>query len=278
MASAVGAIANNRTTWDSIKAIGNTYLNFTFGCGQDTKFTKAIFGKGEYKDKKLGMKDAWHDAGLGESYWGQLKKAFSRDGMSKEWEALGKSGNGPIKKGFEFFSHRMPFLMNAVFLAMEVPNLYKSFTDTEHGGGAGTGVTEIVKTGAKMTAMAAGAAIGSAFVPWLGGLIGGLAGGFVGNFIADKALGARFSDKVKEAEQTKQSKKSPQLQQAQQAAQPQIQQMLQQPFQPSGIPNMTGSPLLSNLYKGQSGLPSRNSIFQVDWKDKDIMAMGIGLV
>lgn len=281
MASAVNAIAQNRNWLDSAKAAGNTYLNFTFGCGQDSEFAKAIFGKGEFKGKKLGVSDAWKEAKLGESYWGQLKNAFSTSKMSEEWKlyrtgAEGVKPSGTLMSAGKFFMKRMPFVMNAVFLALEVPNIYKSFTDKEHGGGVGTGVKEVVKTGLKMTGMAAGAAIGSAFVPWLGGLVGGLAGGFVGSWVADKILGERFSDKVEEAEKAKQAQKVPQLQQGQQTQQSQSQQTLGQVGQAGGTPSLSGNPYQIAPY-GQQGFSSRNSIFQADWKDKDLMALGVGL-
>lgn len=273
MASAVSAIAHNRDWWTTAKAAGNTYMNFTFGCGQDSEFAKALFGKGEFKGKKLGVSDAWKESKLGESYLEQLKNAFSASKMSDEWKlykngAEGVKPSGNIMSAGKFFMKRMPFVMNAVFLAMEVPNIYKSFTDKEHGGGAGTGTKEVLKTGAKMTAMAAGAAIGSAFVPVLGGIIGGLAGGFIGSWVADKVLGERFADKVEEEEKAKQAQQTPQLQQGQQA--------LAQSGQTGGIPGVTGNPYQFNPY-GQQGFSSGNSIFQADWKDKDLMALGAGL-
>jgi hypothetical protein len=269
MASAVDAIATKKSFWDSARAAGNTYMNFTFGCGQDSEFAKSIF-----KEKKS-VQDAWKEAKLGESYWAQLKNAFTPSKMGEEWKlyregAEGVKAAGAIRSAGRFFMKRMPFVMNAVFLAMEVPNVYKAFMDKEHGGGVATGATEVVKTGLKMTGMAAGAAIGSLIIPWLGGAIGGLAGGFLGSLIADKVLGERFSDKVKEKEEkAKQAQQAPQqpLQESQQPA---------QSGQSRGFQGLNGNPYSISPF-GQTGMPSRNSIFQMDWKDKDIMALGVGL-
>lgn len=270
MTSAVDAIAKNRTLWETVKAVGNTYMNFTYGCGQDSEFVNSVF------KKKMSVKEAWKESKLGESYWERLKGAFSRSNMKSEWEGLSKSGNGAFKKGLMFLGHRMPFIMNAFFLVKdEIPNAYRAFTDKEHGGGIGTGTKEVVKSGAKMTAMAAGAAIGSLIIPVFGGLVGGLLGGVAANMLANYALGDSFTDKVKEAEEkSKQGQQPAEMLQAQQSQQPQLQQVQQQTGQLGNIPGLT-NPYPLNPY-GFSGA-SRNSIFEMDWKDKDLMAMGVGL-
>lgn len=258
MASAVDSITANRSFWDTTKKVANTYLNFSFGCGQDTKFVESIFGRGESK-VKMGIKDAWKEAKLGESWWQSFKDAFTPSKMKAEWAQYGEEGAGTLKKSGKFFLKRMPFIGNAVALAFEVPNIYKAFTDKEHGGGVGTGLLETAKAGVKFPVFAAGAALGGLVpVPGLN-ILTSIAGGMVAGWIADKILGERFADKVEEEEKAKKAQQQQQTQQQQQQTQ-------------SG--QSPGGGQGANPYgQGFSG----NSIFQVDWKDRDLMAMSAGL-
>lgn len=253
MASAVDAIATNRGFWDTAKKVGNTYLNFSFGCGQDSKFVESIF-----KEKKS-IAEAWHEAKLGESWWQSFKDAFTPSKMSEEWAQYGKEGAGALKKSGKFFLKRMPFIGNAIALLFEGPNIYRAFTDKEHGGGFFTGLTETAKAAAKFTAFAAGAALGGMVpVPGLN-ILTSMAGGMAANWLVEKIIGKSFTDQKEEAE-TEKAKKAQQSQQ-QGAQTPQ-----------TGRAQGTGG--MSNPY-GQGG--SSNSIFQSDWKDKDLMAMSVGL-
>lgn len=262
MASAVDAIATNKSLWDTTKTVANTYLNFSFGCGQDQKFVESIFGRGESK-VKMGVKDAWAHAKLGESWLQSFKDAFSSAKMSEEWAQYGKEGAGPLKKFGKFFMKRMPFIGNAIALCFEGPNVYRAFTDKQHGGGLGTGLKETAKAAVKFTAFAAGAALG-ALVPVPGlNMITSIVGGGVAGWLADKILGKSFTDQKEEAEAEK-------AKLAQQTQQPQ-----QQTGQSLGAQGAGGMPSFTNPY-GQNGLNS-NSVFQADWKDKDLMAMSVGL-
>ena len=258
MASAVSAIATNKNWWDATKKVANTYMNFSFGCGQDQKFVESIFGRGENK-VKMGVKDAWKKAELGESWWGSFKKAFTPSEIKAEWSAL---EGGAFKKSFKFLGKKMPFIGNAIYLLTEAPNLYRSFTDKEHGGGIGTGIEETAKFGVKAAAFAAGAALG-ALVPGVGFLTS-IVGGMAASWIADKIIGKSFTDKKEEME----AEKAKQTQQAQQQT--------AQTEQSAGSQATSGNPSFTNPY-GQSKFSSRNSIFQTDWQDKDLMAMGAGL-
>lgn len=263
MTSAVGSIAENRSFWETAKKVGNTYLNFSFGCGQDQKFVESIFGRNE-KKVKMGFKDAWKEAKLGESWLETFKNAFTPSEMKAEWAQYGKEGAGTLKKSGKFFLKRMPFIGNAIALAFAVPNVYRAFTDKENGGGLGAGLKETAKEGVKFTAFAAGAALG-AMVPVPGlNILTSIAGGMAAGWIADKILGKSFTDKKEEAEAEK-------AQKAQQAKQSQ-----QSTGQSRGVQGAGGMPQqIMNPY-GQGGMNS-NSIFQSDWKDKDIMAMSVGL-
>lgn len=264
MASAVDAIATNRSFWDTAKKVGNTYMNFTFGCGQDSKFVESIF-----KEKK-GVKEAWHDAKLGESWFQSFKDAFTPSKMSEEWKlyregAEGVKAAGKLKSAGKFFMKRMPFIGNAVALCFEGPNVYRAFTDKEHGGGLGTGLVETAKAAVKFTAFAAGAAIGGMVpVPGLN-ILTSMAGGMLAGWVADKILGKSFTDKKEEAE----AEKAQQAQQTQQAQQP------QQTGLSTGAQGAGGMPQQFMNPYGQGG--NSNSIFQSDWKDKDLMAMSVGL-
>lgn len=260
MASAVSAIATNKNWWDATKKVANTYMNFSFGCGQDSKFVESIFGKGEYKNKKLGVKEAWTEAGLGKSWWKSFKEALTPSAMGAELKASKEAGEGLLKRSGKFLSAKMPFIGNAIYFVSEAPNILRAFTDTEHGGGIGTGTKETVKFGAKAAAFAAGAALGQMLIPipLLGGLIGGMAAGW----LADKILGKSFTDKKEEME----AEKAKQTQQAQQQT--------AQTEQSAGSQATSGGSSSTNPY-GQR--LASNSIFQTDWQDKDLMAMGAGL-
>lgn len=272
MTSAAGAIADNRSFWETAKKVGNTYMNYSFGCGQDQKFVESIFGKNKEK-VKMGVKDAWKEAKLGESWWQTLKEAFTPSKMGEEWKgyktgdiAKGIKPAGNIRSAGRFFLKRMPFIGNAAALAfVELPNVYRAFTDKENGGGLGTGLKETAKAAVKMAAFATGAALG-ALVPGVG-LLTSIAGGIAAGWVADKILGKSFTDKKEEAEAEK-AQKAQQIQQAQQ--------LQQSTGQPVGVQGANAMPQLMNPY-GQQGMNS-NSIFQADWKDKDLMAMSVGLV
>lgn len=257
MTSEVDAIATNRGLWDTTKKVANTYMNFSFGCGQDSRFIDSILARGEYKGKpKLSIQDAYTRSGLGKSWWGPFKEEFTRSKISDDWADCAK-GAGKTKQTLRFLGKKMPFIGNAIFLLTEAPNIFRAFTDTEHGGGIGTGIKETVKFGAKAAAFAVGAVIGNMAIPFVGGLIGGMVAGW----LADKVLGKSFTDKKEEAEAEK-------AKLAQQVQQPQ--QQTSQSVGAGGIPQQFGNPY------GQSGMNS-NSVFQADWKDKDLMAMSVGL-
>lgn len=268
MTSALGAIADNRSFWETAKKVGNTYMNFSFGCGQDQKFFESIFGRNE-KKVKMSIKGAWKEAKLGESWWQTFKDAFTPSKMGEEWRlyregAEGVKAAGKLRSAGRFFLKRMPFIGNAVALGFAVPNVYRAFTDKENGGGLGAGIKETAKEGVKFAAFAAGAALG-AMVPVPGlNILTSIVGGMAAGWIADKILGKSFTDKKEEAEAEK-------AQKAQQSQQPQ-----KPTGQPEGAQGAGGMPQqLMNPF-GQQGMNS-NSIFQSDWKDKDIMAMSVGL-
>lgn len=264
------AAGTSRNWGDMLKKAGNTYMNYSFGCGQDQKFVESIFGKNKEK-VKMGVKDAWKEAKLGESWWQTLKDAFTPSKMGEEWRgyktgdiAKGIKPAGNIRSAGRFFLKRMPFIGNAVALGfVELPNVYRAFTDKENGGGIGTGLKETAKAAVKMAAFATGAALG-ALVPGVG-LLTSIAGGIAAGWLADKVLGKSFTDKKEEAEAEK-------AQKVQQAQQPQ-----QTDGQTQGAQGAGGMPQQFMNPYGQGGMNS-NSIFQMDWKDKDIMAMNAGLV
>lgn len=264
--SAVAGITKNRNLWGTTQSAFNTFMNSAFGCGQDVEFAKALI-----KEKK-GVKAAWTEAKLGESWWASFKKAFTPSEMKEEWK-LYRDGTetvkaaGKLRSAGRFFMKRMPFIGNAIYLATEAPNIYRAFTDEKHGGGIGTGIKETVKFGIKAVAFAAGMALGGLISGGILGLAGGLVGGSVGSWIADKILGKSFTEQKeeKEAEQA-------------QLAQKQAAQAL--PFtgnnsQKTAANSYGNNSLGMNPYD-KTGLSS-NSIFQADWKDKDLMAMSVGL-
>lgn len=200
--TAIGAIAKNKNWWEITKKVANGYMNSVFGCGQDAEFAKLLI-----KDK-AGLKAAWDGSKLGESFFQRTKEALSFSNISQEFKDASTAVNfmgkeGKLAKYLGVAGRRMPFIMNVVTLACEVPNIIKAFTDKEHGGGVGAGLAETAKTGIKLGAFAAGMALGS-LVPGVG-FITGMIGGMAGQWLAEKIVGKSFTDKAAETDAAKQN-------------------------------------------------------------------------
>lgn len=247
--------------WSTAKKAGNTFMNFTFGCGQDSIFLRSMI-----KDKK-GVREAWTESKMGESWWGSLKKAFTPSAMKEEWKGL---EGGALKKFGQFFHKRMPFIGTASCLVLtEIPNAYRAFTDKEHGGGIWTGIKETAKAAFKCSVFAAGAALGGLISGGFLGVAGSIAGGLAGSWIADKIAGKSFTEKKEAIEEAKANAVKQAQQQTQGQTQEQTQSAQQNETQKTGNSSSTSNPF------GQSF--SGNNPFQVDWKDRDLMAMSAGL-
>lgn len=103
-----------------------------------------------------------------------------------------------LSKRLSPISKRMPLIGNLIFAAMEIPNIFKAFTDKKDGG-IGKGVGETVKAATKFGGYAAGAAIGQALIPIP--VVGALIGGMIGGWITEKVVGKSFTEKKEEKEE-----------------------------------------------------------------------------
>lgn len=198
----------------------------------------------------------------------------------KEISAGAESGIfGGVKGFFKGASKRMPFIGTVLTLALEVPNLYRSFTSPK--GGIGTGTVETGKAAIKLGAFAggaaAGAAIGTLIFPGVGtvaggiiGFVGSAIGGMLAGSIADKVVGKSFTEKQEEesklaAEQLKTEVAQPQFQGQKQARLSQAQQamMIQQLMAAQGGQNFVGTtnPFAPDIYN-----------MQADPMERDIMS------
>lgn len=275
--------------WTGTKSFSNTYLHFVLGVEQSNRFSEELAktvrgtkntetkkyegGKG-LKEFKTSVKDAWTKSKTvveGKSFWGTIHKSFFQD-MPNEFKAAkrlarmtGKNSKF-IGSTFKILGKRMPFIANVVMLGMEVPNLYRAFTQ----GGFGEGLKETGKTAVKFGGFAAGAAIGSAvgsFIPVVGTFIGGLVGGMIGGWLAEKVVGKSFTEKQEEAEAAA----------AAQNTQQQVQTEQPEQTQNTQTTNNTNN---ANAYNQAAYNPMAysNPFYKPNYMDEDFMALNAGLV
>lgn len=279
----IGSLGTNYIApmWQGTRSASRHYLHFVLGVDQSTKFSeeltksvrgvkdpvtkKRVGGKG-FKEFKKSVKEAWAKSEkivAGKSFWGGVGKSFKS--MPSEFEAAARLARMTGQKSkfigstFKIIGKRMPFIANAVMLAMEVPNLYRAFTQ----GGVGTGIKEIGKVGVKFGGFAAGAAIGQALIPIP--VVGALIGGFVGGWLAEKIVGKSFTEKKEEAEANA-------INQTEQV-QPEQTQQIQTTAPETQNPSFTG-----NINPFQFNSTSSNPFNKQDYMDQDFMAMSAGLI
>ena len=120
--------------------------------------------------------------------------------MSGAWKAggeaaaaAGKSGLMGSLKGIGGVAlKRMPLIGSLVYLATQVPNIFRATVD----GGIVAGAAETVKSGAKVGGFCAGMAIGQALIPIP--FVGGLIGGMVGEWLTEKVVGKSYTEQKEE--------------------------------------------------------------------------------
>lgn len=229
----VGAIAKESTyikpLFQGIKNSLRTYANFVFGVEQSDVFSKSLresvvgvknpkYVKGVKNPEIPKYVEGKHFTNFQESVskaWEKSKKVITNaDGTPKKFGTVIKDSFKSMKGEFKaatrlakatgktskFFGatmkilgKRLPLIGNVIMLAMEVPNIVKAFTDKKNGGGIGTGLTEVARTGVKLAAFAAGSALGLVFGP-----LGAIAGGIAAGWAADKLMGPSFTQKAEE--------------------------------------------------------------------------------
>lgn len=110
------------------------------------------------------------------------------------------SGGGRIasffagtKGFFKGLGKNLPFIAALPVVLFELPNIWRATKEK----GIGQGVTEVVKTGARLAGGAIGGAIGSAICPGIGSAIGWIAG----EWLTKLLIGKSYTEKKEEAEE-----------------------------------------------------------------------------
>jgi hypothetical protein len=179
-----------------------------------------------------------------------------------------KSGTGFKGKFGELFKNlgsKMPFIMSASWILMEIPNVWTATKEK----GIFQGAAEVLKFGARMTTAGLGSAIGAALPIPGGSIIGWIAGEWIASRIVGKSYTEQKAEKeelIKELTGQDASAQTPAQNQQPQIQQPQApnpywlnnNQTAYNPQQPSFNGNMT-NPFDYNQYKLQ-GMPYANDI------------------
>lgn len=194
----------------------------------------SVFQKAEKGWQELN-RAAGENGNFFKKFWKNCKD-FLPD-IPKAYKAGAKDGGGIWKGIKSVFTHKeigfgkkMPFIMAALMLVTELPNIFKATTEK----GIFQGGKEVLKFGARMTGGGIGAAIGTALIPipWVGSLVGWT----VGDWLTSKIVGKSYTEQQEEKEQILQEMLQPQQQIAQQQdiQQPQTQQQQTNPLSQSG--------------------------------------------
>ena len=145
-------------------------------------FTKAAAGWKELKSAGSGS--------FFKNFLGNCKKFFP--------EAISAFKSGTGLKGkftalFKNLGSKMPFIMSASWMLMEVPNVWTAVKEK----GVFQGVKEVLKFGARMTTAGLGSAIGAASPIPGGSIIGWMAG----EWIASRIVGKSYTEQKAEKEE-----------------------------------------------------------------------------
>lgn len=180
----------------NIANAGSSYLNFVFGTGSECvsdaikhaiknrKANGVGFSRAVLDGASVGVKLSHHKSIKAGGFWSSLKSGFSE--IPKGWTS-GK-GFGKIKGALKGCGKAMPALMASLMILGEIPNVIKAVKEK----GVMQGVKEVGKTMVRLTAGAAFAAVGAAFVPY----VGGMAGWMLGDYLATKIVGKSHTEKV----------------------------------------------------------------------------------
>ena len=170
--------------------------------------------------------------------WAELKNAGSGSFFKNFFkncknfipEAVAAFKKGTGIKGkfgelFKNFGSKMPFIMSAIWILTEVPNVWTATKEQ----GIFQGAKEILKFGARMTTAGLGSAIGAALPIPFGSLIGWVAG----EWIASRIVGKTYTEQKAEKEEMIAGLLGPQQQNGGQVPQQQEQQIQPQQFNPN---------------------------------------------
>lgn len=127
---------------------------------------------------------------------------------------------GGLKGVLSKFGKKMPFIMSAAWILMEIPNVWTATKEQ----GISQGVKEVLKFGARMTTAGLGSAIGAA-TPIPGG---SLIGWMVGEWVASRIVGKSYTEQKAEKEEMIKELTGQNSNDSQQVQQPQLQPQPQQ--------------------------------------------------
>ncbi len=281
--------------WQYFKRAGKLYPDFVLGTGNE-KFTQAM--RGTIRSRKAngqsymesvwsGIKNGTHASekhnkymtqkhgGFWKGTWASLKSFPAK--VAQGWRVGGQLADRAGKKGFAKFlsqfkgsmsgiGKRMPLIGTLMIAVTELPNIFSAFNDK----GIVGGITETGKSGLRLGAGMAGAAIGQAIIPIP--IVGGIIGYMAGDWLMSKFTGKSHSEKKAEAEE----------------ALKQQQAMLQQqygmnPFG-AGIPNTQGTQPQINMPQATMTPQQLMALQQMLYSgamanpmDQDFMAMTSGI-
>lgn len=277
--------------WKYVKRAGKLYPDFVLGTGNE-KFTKAM--RETINNRKLNnqsyfesvwsgikngtLKAEQHNAlmqkrygGFWQSTWAALK-TFP-DKVAQGWRVGGmladKAGKTGVSKFWSQFSgslsgigKRMPLIGTLIIGLTELPNIFSAFKDE----GLIGGLKETGKSGLRLGAGIAGAAIGQALIPIP--VVGSLVGYAVGDWLMSKFTGKSHSEKKAEAEDA--------IKQQQLALQ-QMQQQGMNPFAQGGFNVYPGMNSFAqggfNIYPGMNQMQPQLNIPQPTMSPQQLMAL-----
>lgn len=277
--------------WNYVKRAGKLYPDFVLGTGNE-KFAKAM--RETIANRKLNnqsyFESVWsgikngalkaeeHNAlmnkkygGFWQSTWASLK-SFP-DKVAQGWRVGGmladKAGKTGVSKFWSQFSgslsgigKRMPLIGTLIIGLTELPNIFSAFKDE----GLIGGLKETGKSGLRLGAGIAGAAIGQALIPIP--VVGSLVGYAVGDWLMSKFTGKSHSEKKAEAEDA--------IKQQQLALQ-QMQQQGMNPFAQGGFNVYPGMNSFAqggfNIYPGMNQMQPQLNIPQPTMSPQQLMAL-----
>ena len=194
-----GADVMSRSMEDTIRGVRDASGKRVGGTG--IKGFKGALKTG-FRDVEAGHRALVSQYGSFPKYVGKVLKNFPSE-ISTAWKAggeaakaAGKSGLwGSLKSVGSVGLKRMPLIGSLIYMATEVPNIFRATKD----GGLVSGAAETVKAGARIGGFTIGMAIGQSLIPIP--FVGGLIGGMVGEWLTSKVVGKSYTEQKEEIQQ-----------------------------------------------------------------------------
>ena len=266
MVSISGITSGLKTVYSYGKRALEVAPELAFGTASEAAGKAMKGAKGSIFTKAEAGWRALEKAGSGSFFSNFFKncKSFFPDIAGAFKKGSASSGiKGGLKEVFKNMGSKMPFIMSASWMLMEIPNVWTATKEQ----GIFQGVKEVLKFGARMTTAGLGSAIGAASPIPGGSFIGWMAG----EWLASKIVGKSYTEQKAEKEEMIKELMGQNVTPQEQAAQPQSQLQAPNPYwlnnqnaqvQPQQAqPSFNGmaNPFDYNQYKLQS-MPYANDI------------------